>query len=90
MNKRLVLFLSLLLTMVVGCATVPPSGAESFALPATNRIVVLSCYFKQPTMFSRSEPASKEKFSEFIQGEVNIFASELGKKVSEAGFDDVP
>lgn len=84
---------ALLLVLLTGCATtstkpIPPEVAN-LMLPATNKAAVFSCYFKQPTVFSSSTPASKEEFSEFIQKEVVAFVSELSKGMTDAGFTDI-
>lgn len=91
--KTIHVLYTLLLAILTGCATtstkpIPPEVAN-LKLPATNKAAVFSCYFKQPTVFSSSTPASKEEFSEFIQNEVGAFAAELGKGMTDAGFTDV-
>ena len=93
MKSIQVLLSTLLLAFVTGCATTSTKSVSSEAtdltLPVTNKVIVLSCFHKRPTLFSATTPASKEEFSEFIQKETGAFASELGKKMTDAGFTDV-
>lgn len=91
--KAIHVLYALLLAFLTGCATTStkptPPEVANLSLPVTNKAAVFSCYYKQPTVFSSSTPASKEEFSEFIQKEVGTFVSELGKGMTDAGFTDV-
>jgi len=85
---------SLLLSLfVAGSAlaqSVPPP-LKNVIFPATERLVLMTCYVKTNVGWggTTDEPASRNSLSEFGQKESDTFVSEFSKKMTEAGFSEI-